>query len=151
MSVAFADSDQDGFLDVFVTNDNLPNFLLPQPRRRHLRGKRARSPASPCATTASRSPSMGVDFRDYDNDGLPDIFVTALAERPIPLFRNVGNGIFAGRHLCLAPRAAGAASTAAGASASFDFNNDGWKDLFTANSHVNDRVEKFEAAVYAGQ
>jgi enediyne biosynthesis protein E4 len=30
----------------------------------------------------------------------------------------------------------------------FDFNNDGWKDLFTANSHVNDRVEAFEAAVY---
>jgi enediyne biosynthesis protein E4 len=30
----------------------------------------------------------------------------------------------------------------------FDFNNDGWKDLFTANSHVNDRVEQTEAAVY---
>ena len=30
----------------------------------------------------------------------------------------------------------------------FDFNNDGWKDLFTANSHVNDRVEMFEPAVY---
>ncbi|MGH9665896.1 MAG: CRTAC1 family protein, partial [Bryobacteraceae bacterium] len=91
--------------------------------------------------------SMGADFRDYDNDGLPDLSVTALASETFPLFRNMGKGLFtdatyASRLGPLSIRHSGWGNGL------FDLNNDGWKDLFTADSHVNDLVEQFEPARY---
>ncbi|HXK02188.1 MAG TPA: CRTAC1 family protein, partial [Verrucomicrobiae bacterium] len=91
--------------------------------------------------------SMGVEFKDYDNDGLPDLFITALAGETFPVFRNQGKGNFA--DATYSTRVGSLVVKHSGWSLGlFDFNNDGWKDLFTANSHVNDRVEEFEPAVY---
>jgi hypothetical protein len=146
MSVAFADYDQDGFPDVFVTNDNMPNFLF------HNRGDGTFEEAGLPAGTALRDhgkpvASMGAEFKDYDNDGLPDIFVTALAGETFPVFRNLGKGGFsdATYESKVGPLSVKHSGWGLGL---FDFNNDGWKDLFTADSHVNDRVEQFEPAVY---
>lgn len=146
MSVAFADYDQDGWPDVFVTNDNMPNFLFHNLRNGTFEevalvaGTALRDDGKPVA-------SMGVEFKDYDNDGLPDLFITALAGETFPLFRNIGKGSFIdGSHLShLGSLTLKHSGWGLGL---FDFNNDGWKDLFTANSHVNDLVEKFEPAVY---
>src|SRR5207302_7218241 len=91
--------------------------------------------------------SMGTEFKDYDNDGLPDVFVTALSGETFPVFRNVGKGNFTDATYQSRVGAASVKHSGWGIGV-FDFNNDGWKDLFTANSHVNDRVEQFEAAVY---
>jgi len=146
MSVAFADYDGDGFVDAFVTNDNMPNFLF------HNRGNGTFEEVALSAGVALPDQghavaSMGADFRDYNNDGLPDIGVTALAGETFPLFRNLGRGAFtdAGYASKLAPASIHHSGWGVGL---FDFNNDGWKDLFTANSHVNDLVEQFEAAKY---
>jgi hypothetical protein len=146
MSIAFADYDSDGFMDAFVTNDNMPNFLF------HNLGNGKFEEVGLLAGVAlvdrgQPVSSMGADFRDYDNDGLPDITVTALAGETFPLFRNLGKGLFA--DVTYASRM-GAVSTghSGWGNGLVDFNNDGWKDLFTANSHVNDRVEAFESHVY---
>jgi hypothetical protein len=146
MSVAFADYDQDGFPDAFVTNDNMPNFLF------HNRGDGTFEEVALLAGTALRDDgkpvaSMGVEFKDYDNDGLPDLFVTALSGETYPVFRNAGKGSFT--DATYASRVGSLTLKHSGWGLGvFDFNNDGWKDLFTANSHVNDRVEAFEPAVY---
>jgi hypothetical protein len=146
MSVAFADYDSDGLADVFVTNDNLPNFLFHNRKNGTfeevalLAGVALLDHGKPVA-------SMGVDFRDYDNDGLPDLSVTALFRETFPLFRNVGKGAF--RDVTYPSKMGQASAPHSGWSNGFyDFNNDGWKDLFTANSHVNDRVELFEPTKY---
>jgi hypothetical protein len=146
MSVAFADYDQDGFPDVFVTNDNMPNFLF------HNKGDGTFEEVALQAGTSLRDDgklisSMGTEFKDYDNDGLPDIFVTALAGETFPVFRNSGKGSFVDATYAsrMGPLSVKHSGWGLGL---FDFNNDGWKDLFTANSHVNDRVESFESAVY---
>jgi enediyne biosynthesis protein E4 len=146
MSVAFADYDQDGWPDVFVTNDNMPNFLF------HNRGDGTFEETGLLAGTALRDDgksvaSMGAEFKDYDNDGLPDLFVTALASETFPLFRNLGKGSFldATHQSRLGALTLKHSGWGLGV---FDFNNDGWKDLFTADSHVNDLVEQFEPAVY---
>ena len=146
MSVAFADYDHDGHPDVFVTNDNMPNFLF------HNLGNGTFEEVALLAGVALRGDgkpvaSMGTDFRDYDNDGWPDISVVALAHETFPLFRNTGKGSFV--DATYASRLAGLSQNHSGWGTGFaDLNNDGWKDLFTSNSHVNDRVELFEPAVY---
>src|SRR5579872_291803 len=146
MSVAFADYDGDGRPDVFVTNDNMPNFLF------HNLGNGKFEEVALAAGTALRDTgkavaSMGTEFKDYDNDGLPDLFVTALAGETFPVFRNLGKGGFVDATYSSRLGAAAVKHSGWGLGV-FDFNNDGWKDLFTANAHVNDRVELFEPAVY---
>jgi len=146
MSVAFADYDGDGYQDAFVTNDNMPNFLF------HNRGNGTFEEVGLTAGVALSDrgqpvASMGTDFRDYDNDGLPDITVTALAGETFPLFRNIGKGMF--DDVTYASHIGRLSTEHSGWGAGFvDVDNDGWKDLFTSNSHVNDRVEAFESHAY---
>lgn len=142
MSVAFADADGDGWIDALVTNDNLPNFLF---LNRAGSGFEEGGMFSGTALLQHGDPvaSMGVDFRDYDNDGLPDAAVTALIAETFPLFRNAGSGFFED---ATAPSGLAALSNrhSGWGNGFYDFNNDGWKDLFTANSHVNDVIREFE-------
>ena len=146
MSVAFADYDNDGLTDVFVTNDNMPNFLF------HNQGdgtfKEVALEAGVALTNYGKPvASMGVDFRDYDNDGLPDLNITALAGETFPLFKNLGKGSF--QDATHSSRLATLTTTRSGwSNGFFDFNNDGWKDLFTANSDVNDLIDLFQSTHY---
>jgi len=146
MSVAFADFDGDGDQDAFVTNDNRPNSLFVNRgdgtfvEDALLAGAALLSHGKPVA-------SMGADARDFDNDGLPDVAVTALAGESFPIFRNDGDGLFV--DVTNSSGAAKAVARFAGWGLGFgDFDRDGWKDLFTANSHVNDMVADFEPYEY---
>ncbi|MDE3179535.1 MAG: CRTAC1 family protein [Acidobacteriota bacterium] len=145
MSLAFADYDGDGFTDVFVTNDNQGNFLF------HNRGNGAFEEVGLLAGVAllnSGEPvsNMGVDFRDYNNDGLPDVAVTDLNQETFPLFRNLGHSTF--EDATFASRLAMLTAPRSGwSNGFFDFNNDGWKDLFTANSHVDSNVSFFQSSI----
>jgi hypothetical protein len=143
MSVAFADYDHDGRLDMFVPNDTVPNFLF------HNKGDgtfedTALMAGVSVADSGRPISSMGTDFQDYDNDGWEDIHVTALAGETFPLFRNDGAGSFTD-----ATQSSGLASrtvkSSGWCSVFADVDNDGWKDLFTANSHVNDRIGDYQA------
>lgn len=146
MSVAFADYDNDGFMDMFVTNDNQENFLF------HNRGDGTFEEVGVLAGVAllnSGKPvsSMGTDFRDYDNDGRPDISVVDLANETFPLFHNLGGGLF--EDATYRSRLSVLTIERSGWSTGFfDLNNDGWKDLFTTCSHVDDNVEMFQATRY---
>ena len=149
MSVAFADYDGDGRPDALVTNDNLANFLF-----RNVGGGKFEEVAlaAGAALLDHGKPvaSMGADFRDVNNDGLPDIVITALSGETFPLFLNAGKGQF--RDATHSSKLALATNPFAGWGLGLiDFDNDGWKDLFTANSHVNDQVEKVEPYTYRQQ
>ncbi|MGH9627250.1 MAG: FG-GAP-like repeat-containing protein [Bryobacteraceae bacterium] len=146
MSASFADYDGDGWPDIFVTNDAMPNFLF---RNRGDGTFEEIGLAAGVALTddGKAVSSMGTDFRDYDNDGLPDIAVTALAGETFPLFRNQGGGVFLDATypsrlgMLAAPRSGWCVGF-------FDFNNDGHKDLFSANSHVTDNIQAFSNELY---
>jgi hypothetical protein len=146
MSAASADFDQDGDPDIFVTNDAVPNFLF----RNNGDGtftETALLAGVSVPDTGRPTSSMGVDAQDYDNDGWEDIQFTALTGETFPLFRNdsaTRRGTFVevtqpSGLAALTVKSSGWCSIAG------DFDNDGWKDLFTANSHVNDRIGDFEA------
>ncbi|MGC9291541.1 MAG: CRTAC1 family protein [Acidobacteriaceae bacterium] len=137
MSVSFADYDGDGFLDAFVTNDTTPNFLL-----HNIGGKRFEEVGvmAGVAYSPDGSPlsSMGSDFRDVNNDGLPDIWHTAVDRESFPLYMDMGKGNFVDM-----TAGAGLQSTtemSGWGNGIFDFDNDGWKDLFVARSNVMDNI-----------
>jgi Flp pilus assembly protein TadD len=146
MGVAFADYDEDGFVDVFVANDTLPNFLF---RNNGRGGFEEVGLTAGVAVNDSGRPvsSMGVDFRDYDNDGSPDLIVSALEGETYPLFRNLGKGFFADATWQSGLGAETVKRSGWGLGL-FDFNNDGFKDLFTANAHVNDNIELYNNQTY---
>jgi hypothetical protein len=146
MSVAFADYDGDGWTDVFVTNDAVPDFLF---RNRGDGTFEETALLAGVAVPAHGRPvsSMGVDFRDYDNDGWPDLNVTALTGETFPLFKNDGGRFF--RDVTYASGLGkGTVGLSGWGNALVDLDNDGWKDLITANSHANDRIEEFESTTY---
>ena len=90
---------------------------------------------------------MGADARDVDNDGRPDVFETALANETFPLFRNPGGATFEDVTARSGVGAATAPRGRAGATASSDLNNDGWKDLFVACGDVMDAGGAFRERV----
>jgi hypothetical protein len=146
MGVAVADYDGDGRLDAFVTNDKLPNFLF-----HNLGGGKFEETAllAGVALLDHGKPvsSMGTDFRDYDNDGKPDIVTVALNGETFPLFRNTGGGSFV--DATSASRLAAQTVRHGGwGVALVDLDADGWKDLFVTGAHVNDMVERFEPFAY---
>lgn len=146
MAVSVADYDGDGFADLFVTNDKMPNFLF------HNLGNGKFEEVAFDAGVAlpdagTEMSAMGADFRDIGNTGFPDIALTALAGETFALFRNDKGKLFNDATLSsrMGPLSRAYSGWGLGI---FDFDNDGLKDIFTANSHVNDRVEAFEATEY---
>jgi enediyne biosynthesis protein E4 len=134
MGVAIADFDGDGYIDIFVANDKSPNFLF-----HNLGGKKFEEigESAMVAVSADGKPlsSMGVDFRDVNNDGQPDIWYTALEKESFPLLLYSSGLMFddaTGRS------GVGWASMkmSGWGNGIFDLDNDGWKDLFVARGHV---------------
>ena len=138
MSVTFADYDGDGFLDAFVANDTTQNFLF-----HNLGGKRfdevGESAGVAYGSNGSALSGMGADFRDMDNDGRPDLWHTSVEFETFPLYRNLGREGF-GDSTVSSGLGRATAQMSGWGNGAFDFNNDGWKDLFVARSNVLDNI-----------
>jgi len=135
MGVSFADMDGDGFTDIFVANDSVRGLLF-----RNL-GNGKFEEIGLEAGVALREDGhaiagMGADFRDLDNDGKPDLIVSGILNDSFLLFRNLGgrSGFedYAQRTgLLMSTRQLTGWSLGM-----YDFDNDGWKDLFFALAHL---------------
>jgi len=139
LGVAVADYDRDGWMDVLIANDAVPQTLF------HNKGNGTFEEIGMTSGLAldgdgATFSGMGVDFGDYDNDGWPDVMITDLANQKYALFLNGKDGSFS------------YSSTATGVSAAtllhsgwgtkfLDFDNDGWQDLMIAQGHVMDNIE----------
>jgi hypothetical protein len=138
MSAAIADYDHDGRMDIFVTNDTVPNFLFRNKKDGTFEENALLAGVSVPASGRPVS-AMGADFQDYDNDGWEDIHFTALSTETFPLFKNDGRGAFA--DTTQSSGLAGLTAKTSGWCTAFaDMDNDGDKDIFSANSHANDRI-----------
>lgn len=133
MGVGMADYDLDGKPDLFVTNDSEYNFLF------HNLGGKFEEVAFQAnvalAEDAAFISGMGLDFRDINNDGYPDIAYTALKSQTFPVYLNTGKGDFQEVTAPSGMRTLSLPMSGFGV-ALYDFDNDGWKDMLTTRGYV---------------
>jgi hypothetical protein len=140
LGVAFSDYDADGFLDLYVANDSVQGFLF-RNRGDGTFAELGLLTGVGFTEDGKTFAGMGVDFADYDNDGHPDIFVTNLSNERYRLFRHNGDGSF--RDVTNLSGVGAATLPFSGWSTRFvDYDYDGWKDIFAAQGHVMDTIEK---------
>ena len=139
LGIAIADYDLDGHIDIFVANDSMPEFLF------HNKGNGTFEEKGLSAQVAVDEDGrtyagMGVDFEDFNNDGLPDVVVDDLANQMYAVYQNAGDGTFT-----YTTRTSGLGRISMLHSGwglrLFDYDNDGWKDLLIAQGHDLDTVE----------
>ena len=145
MGIGVADFDGDGWVDLFVANDTVPALLFLNNRD----GTFTESGFERAVAFTERAEAvsgMGADGNDVDNDGLPDVFETALAGESFPLFKNLGRGMFED---VTGPSGVSLASLSRSGwgNGIVDLNNDGWKDLFVACADVMDPEGAFRERV----
>lgn len=143
LGVAFADFNGDGWPDITVANDSMQQFLF-------LNNKDGTFTESGLTSGAGYTDEgkvfagMGTDAADVDDDGKPDIISTALSNETYAFFHNTGDATFnydTGRsRLGEASRLLGGWGMRV-----FDYDNDGIKDVFFANSHVMDNIERMQS------
>jgi hypothetical protein len=139
LGIAIADYDRDGHIDLFVANDSMPEFLY------HNKGDGTFEEVALESGVAVDGEGhtfagMGVDFADYNNDGLPDLVIADLASQMYALYRNSGDRTFTYESY---PSGLGRITMAhSGWGVRFlDYDNDGWKDLLIAQGHDLDTIE----------
>ena len=140
LGLAFGDFDNDGWTDISVANDQFQQFLFQN------EGDGTFSETSLFAGVAfdddgDEFSGMGTDFADLDNDGFPDIVTTTLSEEQFAFFRNRGDGQFEYQTNSTGLGRATQPYTGWGVGV-VDFDNDGSRDLFLANGHVMDNIER---------
>ena len=138
LGLAIADYDHDGWMDIFIANDSVPEFLF------HNRGNGSfEEVALPSGAALDGNGTsfagMGVDFEDYNNDGWPDLIITDLANQRYALYTNLKDGTF---DYATTTSGLGAISLlhSGWGARFFDYDNDGWKDLLIVQSHVMDTI-----------
>ncbi len=141
MGVICSDFDQDGLIDIYVANDSTPNFYY------HNNGDGTFKDLGFTSGTAvnengSEQGSMGVTVGDYDHDGKLDLFVTNFDDDYNTLYHNDGSNSFT--DVSYAAKVAAVSLPYVGwGTKFFDYDNDGWVDLFVANGHVYPQIPTY--------
>jgi enediyne biosynthesis protein E4 len=139
LGLALADYNRDGHIDILVANDSMFEFLYRN------KGNGTFEEVGLAAGIAADGDGrtyagMGVDFADYNNDGLPDLIITDLANQMYALYRNNGDG-----SLTYSSYESGIGRMTRSHSGwgvrFIDYDNDGWKDLLIAQGHDLDTIE----------
>ena len=139
MQGVWADYDNDGWPDLYVSNDAGPNYLYHNKHDGTFEDVGLLSGAALSADGREQG-SMGVDLGDIDHNGNLDIFVTNFAEEPNTLYWNQGMQGFT--DISWASRLAQPSYSLVGwGTAFFDMDNDGWADILVANGHVYPQMD----------
>ena len=135
LGVSTADFDGDGWIDIYVGNDGQPNQLWINQKNGTFKDTAFLAGAAVNGQGNSEA-SMGIDAGDFDNDGDEDLFVTNWLAQMNILYVNMGGGVFEDRKAASGLGPPSLAKTGFG-TAWFDYDNDSWLDLFTANGSVS--------------
>jgi hypothetical protein len=145
LGVAILDYNGDGWPDILLANDTQPNKLYLNKRDGTFEEKGVSAGIAFSEDGVARA-GMGVDAADYDRSGRPSLIITNFANQMLSLYHNERNGLFVDE----APRSdVGRATlvTLGFGCFFFDFDNDGWPDIFVADGHIEDQIERVQKRV----
>ncbi|HLJ45411.1 MAG TPA: CRTAC1 family protein [Bryobacteraceae bacterium] len=138
-----SDYDNDGWPDLFVANDGMEIYLYHNERNGTF-NETGLTAGVALTEDGGTMAAMCLSVGDYDNDGLLDLYASDFQDAPHHLWRNRGEGQFeeVSRQVRIGEITAHFLSFGGGF---FDYDNDGWVDLFIANGHVYQGVEQSTA------
>jgi enediyne biosynthesis protein E4 len=145
LGIAILDYNGDGWPDLLLSNDTQPNKLYLNNHNGTFTETGITAGIAFSEDGIARA-GMGVDAADYDHSGRPSIIVTNFSNQMMALYHNEGNGLFVDE----APRTAiGRASllTLGFGCFFFDYDLDGWPDIFVANGHIENEIEKIQKQI----
>src|SRR5207237_6370072 len=149
LGLAILDVNQDLWPDLISANDTQPNRLYINNAKGGFTERGVLSGVAFSEDGVARA-GMGVDAADYDRSGYPSIMITNFANQMLALYHNEGNGLFVDE----APRSAvGRASllTLGFGCFFFDYDLDGWLDIFIANGHIESDIERIQSRIKYAQ
>jgi hypothetical protein len=145
LGVAILDYNGDGWPDILLANDTQPNKLYLNKHDGTFEEKGVSAGIAFSEDGVARA-GMGVDAADYDRSGRPSLIISNFANQMVSLYHNEGNGLFVDE----APSSeVGRATliTLGFGCFFFDYDNDGWPDIFVADGHIEDQIEKVQKRV----
>ncbi len=149
LGIAIVDYDSDGWPDILIANDTQPNKLYHNNRDGTFTERGITAGVAFSEDGIARA-GMGVDAADYDRSGYPSVLITNFSNQMLALYHNEGNGLFVDE----APRSeVGRASllTLGFGCFFFDFDLDGWLDIFVANGHIENEINRIQPRVTYAQ
>src|ERR1700690_1337464 len=146
LGVVTFDYDNDGWQDIFIANDSMPNFLFHNNRDGTFR-EMGYAAGVAVSMDGTQEAGMGTDAADFMGNGRMGLIVTHLDLQLARLYENLGDGTF--DDATLRSKIAYATFHSSGFGARFmDYDNDGARDLFIANGHILDNIERFRSDVH---
>lgn len=145
LGIAILDYNNDGWPDLLVANDTQPNKLYLNNRNGTFTENAVLAGVAFSEDGTARA-GMGVDAGDYDRSGRPSVLISNFSNQMLSLYHNEGNGLFVDE----APRSSvGRASllTLGFACYFFDYDLDGWPDIFVANGHLDSDIEQIQKRI----
>ena len=145
LGAAVIDYDNDGWPDLFVANDTQPNKLYHNKRNGTFSEEAMRAGVAYGEDGAARG-AMGVDAADYDRSGRTHLLVGNFSNQMLGLYHNEGNGLFVDE----APRSTVGRSSLLSLTFGcffFDYDNDGWPDIFAANGHIEEEIGRVQPRI----
>ena len=143
MGAVWLDYDEDGWPDLFVTNDTMPNFLLHNNRDGTFTDRGTIAGVAYSEEGQAQS-GMGIGVGDYTHDGREDLFVVNFSGQPKSAFHNLGRGVFESTSYQTGLASTNLQFLGFGLEC-FDYDLDGWPDLIVGNGHVLDRMDETTA------
>ena len=145
LGVTIFDYNNDGWPDVMLANDTQPNKLYLNTRDGRFEEKGVSAGIAFSEDGVARA-GMGVDAADYDRSGRPSLIITNFANQMLSLYHNEGNGLFVDE----APSSEVGRATLVTLGFGcffFDYDNDGWPDIFVADGHIENEIERVQKRV----
>ena len=145
LGVAVVDYDLDGWPDLLIANDTQPNKLYLNKKNGTFEERGIAAGIGFSEDGIARA-GMGVDAADYDRSGVPSVIITNFANQMVSLYHNEGNGLFVDE----APQSAVGRATLVTLGFGcffFDYDNDGWQDIFIADGHIESEIERVQKRV----
>jgi len=145
LGVVVFDYNGDGWPDLFISNDTQPNKLYRNNKNGTFTEEGMQAGVAYAEDGTARG-AMGADAADYDHSGRPDLIVGNFANQMLGLYRNEGKGIFVDESPSSAVGRASLRSLTFGAFF-FDYDLDGWDDIFAANGHIEPDINRVQPMV----